>query len=223
MMTFYYCYDAHCGWCYGFSKSITSFATQYKDHFHFEVLSGGMIPKEYAKPIKVMADFINEAYKKVEELSGVKFGADYLWHIQHPEISDWVPESLTPAIAMCIFKEYAPEHQVFIAADFQQAQFEEGRDLSDGEAYRHLLEKYHIPPEAFYQKLIDPVYAEKAQYEFALCRQLQVTGFPKLLLQTADTKFYLLAEGYTPAETLHVRLENIMKELINNQNNQSER
>ncbi len=221
-MTFYYCYDAHCGWCFGFSKVMAAFAERYKDFFHFEVLSGGMIPKESAKHIKAMAGFIEDAYKRVEELTGAKFGADYLWHIQNPDESDWVPESLTPAIALSVFKEYAPEKQVQIAADFQKALFEEGRDLSDGEAYRHLLEKYSVPAEAFYQKLSDPVYAEKARYEFALCRQLQVTGFPKLLLQTADTKFYLLAEGYTPLETLNARLENIMNELATSQKNSTE-
>lgn len=220
-MTFYYCYDAHCGWCFGFSKTISTFAQQHKDRFHFEVLSGGMIPKESARPIKVMASFINDAYKRVEELTGAKFGADYLWHIQHPDDSDWFPESLTPAIALCIFKEYLPQRQVEVAADFQKALFEEGRDLSDGEAYRHLLIKYQIPDIDFYEKLTDPAYEEKARYEFALCRQLQVTGFPKLLLQTADTKFYLVAEGYTPLDTLNARLASIMNELAREQQNQN--
>ncbi|MCH5600305.1 DsbA family protein [Niabella ginsengisoli] len=212
-MTFYYCYDAQCGWCFGFSKVITQFADLYKDKFQFEVLSGGMIPKEGAKPVKAMAGYIGDAYKKVEELAGVRFGADYLWHIQNPDESDWFPESLTPAIALCVFKEYWPEQQVYIAADFQKALFEEGRDLSDGEAYRHLLEKYDIPADEFYQKFSDASYIDKAKHEFALCQQLQVTGFPKLLLQVNDTKFYLLAEGYTPLNTLNARLENILKEL----------
>lgn len=212
-MTFYYCYDAHCGWCYGFSKVISSFAEQYKSQFHFEVLSGGMVPKESAKPIKSMAGYINSAYKRVEETTGVIFGADYLWHIQNPDDSDWVPESLTPAVALCIFKEYHPDQQVQMAVDIEKALFEEGRDLSDPEAYRHLLVKYNIPTEDFYNKLTDEVYIEKAKYEFALCRQLQVTGFPKLLLQVSDTKFYLLSEGFTSLENLNARLETILKEL----------
>lgn len=192
---------------------MVAFAEQYKRNFHFEVLSGGMIPKSSAKPIKAMAAFIGDAYTRVEELTGAQFGADYLWHIQHPGESDWVPESLTPAIALCIFKEYAPGMQVHIAADFQKALFEEGRDLSDGEAYRHLLLKYEVPEEDFYKKLKDEAYEEKARYEFALCQQLKVTGFPKLLLQVSDTRFYLVAEGFTPFDTLNARLENILIEL----------
>lgn len=209
-MTFYYCYDAHCGWCFGFSRVIAAFADRHKHQFHFEVLSGGMIPKEGAKPVKAMAAYIQSAYPRVDALSDVRFGAYYLWHIQHPEDSDWYPESLTPAIALCIFKEYQPGRQVAIAADFQKALFEEGRDLSDGEAYRLLLEKYKIPESAFFEKLSQPVYVEKANEEFALCQQLKATAFPQLLLQVDDSKFYLVAEGYTPLEALQARLETIL-------------
>lgn len=212
-MTFYYCYDAHCGWCFGFSKVITQFAEQHKTDFSFEVLSGGMIPKESARPVKAIAAYINDAYKRVEELSGARFGEEYLWHIQNADESDWVPESLTPAIALSIFKEYVPAKQVQVAADFQKALFEEGRDLSDGEAYRHLLEKYNIPIGEFYKKFTDEIYKDKAVHEFSLCSQLQAAAFPKLLLQVSDTKFYLISEGYTPLETLNIRLEHILKEL----------
>lgn len=212
-MTFYYCYDAHCGWCYGFSKSITQFQEQFATQFHFEVLSGGMIPKEFARPIKATARFILEEHKRVEELSGASFGPAFLWHIQNPDDSDWFPESLTPAIALCVFKQFVPQQQVQVAADIQKAQFAEGRDLSDGEAYRHLLAKYQIPEEAFYQKLKDPTYEEQARYEFALCKQLQVTAFPKLLLQVSDTKFYLVSEGFTPIDILTNRVEAILQEL----------
>ncbi len=50
----YYCYDAYCGWCYGFSPVIKKIASAYKDKLSFEVLSGGMIPKEYERPISAI-------------------------------------------------------------------------------------------------------------------------------------------------------------------------
>src|SRR5690349_5571637 len=104
--TMIYCYDAYCGWCYGFSPVIKKISTEYRDAFHFEVLSGGMIQPEHPTHIKATAPYIQKAYKHVEELSGVKFGQDYLWHIFNPDQSDWFPDSEKPAIAMCIFKEY---------------------------------------------------------------------------------------------------------------------
>ena len=209
----YYCYDAYCGWCYGFSRVIKKIAERYKDKLSFEVLSGGMIPAENPRPIAATADYINEAYHRVEELTGIKFGEDYLWHIRNPIESDWFPHSEKAAIALSIFKEIFPELQVQFVADLQYALHYEGRDLTDDEAYRHLLEKYKIDAESFYIKLKSEEYKEKAYYEFSLCKQLQVTGFPAVLLQIGETKFYLVARGYATYEDIEARIENILKEV----------
>lgn len=208
-----YCYDAYCGWCYGFSPVIKRIAEEYKDQFDFEVLSGGMIITEKAKHISVTAAYVEQAYKVVEEQTGIKFGQDYLWHITHAEDSDWYPSSEKPAIALCIFKEFYPERQIEFATDLQYALHCEGRDLCDDEAYIHLLEKYSIQPETFYTKLKSEAYKEMAYYEFALCKQLQVTGYPAVLLQINDTKFHLLARGYTTYEDLKERLDTVLKEI----------
>jgi putative protein-disulfide isomerase len=209
----YYCYDAYCGWCYGFSPVIKKIAAEYKDTISFEVLSGGMIPADNPRPIAATAAYISKAYKTVEEMTGIQFGKDYLWHIFNPDESDWFPHSEKAAIALCIFKELYPAKQVEVAADLQYALHFEGRDLTDNEAYRHLLEKYSTAAEEFYSKLKSEIYKEKAHYEFALCQQLQVTGFPAVLMQVADTKFYLLARGYATYEDIKQRIDNILAEI----------
>ena len=210
--TLIYCYDAYCGWCYGFSEVIKKVYSEYKNKLEFEVLSGGMILPEEPVAIGVTAKYIESTYKRVEELSGAKFGEDYLWHIRHPDQSDWFPNSEKPAIALCVFKEYIPNQQVSFAADMQYALHFEGRDLTDDEAYLLLLEKYNIPAEEFYEKLHDEEYKEQAYYEFALCKQLNVSGFPAVFIQTGETKFHHIAQGYTPFESLNERIENVLKE-----------
>lgn len=208
----FYCYDAYCGWCYGFSPVIKKLVDNYPS-LQVEVLSGGMIIAEKPVPISATAGYIVKAYPTVEEYTGIKFGADYLWHINNPQLSDWFPDSEKPAIALCIFKEFYPGRQVEFAGDLQYALHFEGRDLTDDEAYRHLLEKYSIQPEIFYSKLKSEEYKEQAHYEFQLCKQLQVTGYPCVLLQNSETKFTLLARGFTDYETLEARLEAALKEV----------
>ncbi len=205
--TLIYCYDAYCGWCYGFSEVMKKINSEYKNKLEIEVLSGGMILPEESIHISATANYINKAYKNVEELTGIKFGEDYLWHINHPDASDWYPNSEKPAIALCIFKEYFPDQQVSFAADLQYALHYEGRDLTDDEAYRNLLEKYNLPATEFYEKLREAIYKEMAHYEFALCKQLQVEAFPAVLLQLSATKFHLLAKGYTDYESLSNRID----------------
>ena len=209
----YYCYDAYCGWCYGFSPVISQLAKEYEDKFPFEVLSGGMILPEEPTPFAPMARYIQTAYKRVEELTGIKFGQDFLWHVFHPNETDWYPDSTKSAIALCIFKDYYPDKAIFFARDLQFALNYEGRDLTDNEAYRHLLLKWNIPEEEFYSKLKTEEYKEKAYYEFALVKQLQVTGFPAVLMQVSDSKFYLLSSGYTDYETLKQRIEKLLQEI----------
>jgi putative protein-disulfide isomerase len=208
-----YCYDAYCGWCYGFSPVIAKLAANYKNQLGFEVLSGGMILNETPKPISLTANYILKAYKTVEEHTGVRFGEDYLWHIRNPDKSDWFPDSEKSAIALCVFKEYFPDKQVDFACDLQFALHYEGRDLCDDEAYRHLLEKYGLEAEAFYAKLHSEEYRDKAHHEFALVKQLQVTGFPAVLMQVDESRFYLVARGYTNYQDLSTRVDKVLSDL----------
>jgi putative protein-disulfide isomerase len=210
--TLYYCYDAYCGWCYGNSAVMKKIVENFVDKIHVEVLSGGMVLPEHPKHISVTADYINQAYKRVEEYTGVKFGEDYLWHIQHANQSDWFPNSEMPSIALCILKEYMPNNQVTIATALQYALHYEGRDLTDKEAYRHLLTEWNIDADTFYQKLASETYKDKAHYEFALCKQLNVSSYPTCLLQVSNTKLYLLSNGYASYENLSERILRVMGE-----------
>ena len=208
-----YCYDAYCGWCYGFSPVMKQLQSAYADQLDVEVLSGGMMLPERPTPVAVIAPHVQSAYKRVEELSGVKFGPDFLWHIFNPDKSDWYINSEKPAIALCIFKEYYPDRSLDFASELQYALNYEGRDLTDNEAYRHLLKKYNIPEEDFYTKLVSETYKDKAHYEFMLCKHLKVSGFPAVFLQVSQNKVYALANGYTDYATLSARLENVLKEI----------
>lgn len=209
----FYCYDAYCNWCYAFSPVMEKIAGEYKNRLQFEVLSGGMILPETPRPISVMADYFLQNCQTVAEHTGAEFGEDFLWHLKNPDLSDWFPNSEKPAIALCAFKEYHPDKQVAFAADLQYSLQYEGRDLCDNEAYRHLLEKYAIPADAFYNALKDPAYKEKARDEFSICQQLKVTGYPAVLMQVNEAKFILLASGYTTYEVLKQRIETALKDL----------
>lgn len=210
---FIYCYDAYCGWCFAFSNVMKKIVHEYAHVMDFDVYSGGMILPETPVHISVSAPLIQKFYKQVEAITDARFGNDYLWHINHPEESDWYPNSEKPAIALCIFREYYPDLQVQLAQKLQQALFVEGRDLTDNEAYRHLLDQYQIPAEEFFTKLNDSAYKEKAYYDFAAVKQLQVSGYPTAFIQTGDLKFEMVARGYTDHQSLKARIDGVLKNL----------
>ena len=57
--------------------------------------------------IEKIGPYIQGAYKRVEELTGIKFGEDFLWHVFNPDKSDWVMNSEKPAIAKNKFQQIA--------------------------------------------------------------------------------------------------------------------
>ncbi len=202
-----YCYDAWCGWCYGFSPVMKKLYAHYNEMLTIEVLSGGMIIPKQPVPVSAISEFVMESYQDVEDMTGVSFGEDYLWHMRNPELSDWFPSSEKSAIALTVFKDYEPELQVPFASDLQYGLFYEGRDLTDDEAYRHLLQKYNINAKEFYDKLHSPLYIQKAYDEFALCEQLKVSGYPQLMLQMGSDKIYLINRGYADYDTLSSKID----------------
>jgi len=205
-----YCYDAYCGWCYGFSEVIKNIEKKYHNKLQFETLAGGMITPEKPVHISTTANYILNAIPKVEALTGAKFGLDYLWHLKNPTETDWFPNSTKPAIAACIIKEKNPLLQIKFIEAIQFGLFAEGRDLTDDEAYRHLLPLFGIEAEEFYAKLKDEKYLTQAKQEFETCKQLQVHGFPALYVQHPNGKIFAIASGYTNEKDIETRLERIL-------------
>ncbi len=58
-----------------------------------------------------------------------------------------------------------------------------------------------------------PAFQEAARYEFALAKQLEVTGYPQLLVQAGATQFYLIAKGYTDFDNLEERIQKVLAEI----------
>jgi putative protein-disulfide isomerase len=94
----------------------------------------------------------------------------------------------------------------------QEALYKEGRDLTDKEAYRHLISTFGVDPETFLSSLSDDAYKEKAYYDFSLIKQLNVTGFPTVFLQMDESKLYMIARGYSDLDSVELRINKILAE-----------
>lgn len=205
-----YVYDALCGWCYGFSKVIHAFYEEHKGEFEFEVLSGGMMTGSRTGTINKIAPFIKTAYKTVEETTGIKFGEAYLKHLEEGIM---ILDSEKPSIALCVFKSYLPEQAVSFVHDLQDSMYFEGKDANDNDLYRYLAVNYGLDPDEFEARLNQEAFKEAAHYDFSLAKQLNITGYPAVLVQSGETNFYLVAKGYTDIDTLEMRVDNVLKEI----------
>ncbi len=203
----YYAYDALCGWCYGFSPVIKKVFEQYRSQINFEVLSGGMITGERVGEIKKMAPYILNAYKRVEELSGVTFGEGFLDVIKE---GSTVFSSEKPGIAMTIFKEYQPENSILFAHDLQYALNYYGYDLNKIDSYLPLIEKYGFNKNEFLIKMNSEKYKTKTYAEFKLVSEMGISGFPTTFIKK-DEKYFVLARGFQNFEIIDENIIKILK------------
>jgi len=203
-----YVYDALCGWCYGFSPVIRQFHQQYANNFDFDVLSGGMMTGARVKPISESMSYIEQAYKVVEDRTGVKFGEAYLTNILRP--GTYISNSEKPGMAMTLVKAILPESAVEFAGTVQNALYRQGVDLNVDAAYGPLVEPFGIDPDEFVDHLSDPAIKEQTWAEFNLVSKYGINGFPTVIAEVGDN-LYALSRGYVPYEQLAKSAEQILQ------------
>lgn len=193
-----YVFDPMCGWCYGFSKVMDTFAEKHQNDYSFEIISGGMVVGEREGPIGDFADYILGAYKRVEEYSGITFGEAYLDQLRTKKL--W-SSSVMPSIALETFKQFKPESALWFASEVQRAYFHDGKDLRDQQVYLTLIKKYGIDEQQFLAKLTSPEMKAAAETGFKQSAAFGVTGFPCVIMESKG-KYYAIAKGFTDLTTL---------------------
>ena len=197
-MKLIYIYDALCGWCYGFTPVIRQLQQQFGEEMEFEILSGGMLLSANHRPASAMYTYIQDAHKRVEEATGVAFGAAFLdGYLQTDDIMD----SEKPSIALTVFKQYQPENAISFAHDMQLALNYDGKSLNDDETYITLAEKYQLPAQEFLAKMKEDDNRYATHEEFNMVQQWGITGFPAVILDNGE-QLFLIARGFTPLEKI---------------------
>lgn len=206
-----YVYDAHCSWCFAFSKIIQSIQEKYRNEFDFEVLSGGMVIGDRIGAIRDAAPpNILEIYERIESFTGIKFSASYLAKVKQ---GDSIRNSEIPANALAVFKSYFPEKAIDYAHALQHELFITALEVDDDALYLGLAKKFGLDGPTFLAQMQQTEFQEAARYEFALAKQLQVTGYPQILVQAGATQFYLIAKGYTDLTSLEERVQKVLAEI----------
>lgn len=208
-MRLIYVYDALCGWCYGFSKTLNEFVANHPELEQVEVISGGMVRGERVRPISSMADYISGAYRDVEQRTGIKFGKEFLEGTLKEGTK--ILNSIPPAIAMAIFKREIADEQLDFASAIQRAFYFDGKDIEDKQMYAELAANFGLDRDEFLSKMNDPIYRDHAEKEFMITQSWGINGFPSLILE-AGGQLNLMAHGALPLEMLEENYKIVLQE-----------
>jgi putative protein-disulfide isomerase len=203
-MKIYYVYDALCGWCYGFSPVMERTAERFQNEVVFEVLSGGMITGERIGPIGTVAPYIRQAYRTVEEATGVRFGEKFL----NGPLKTGKPmfTSVPAGWALTAFKTLRPNAGIEVvrfAGALQKAVYHEGIEPANPEAYRATAEAFGFDWPTFKAVMTSDSTHARTEREFAAVARLGVSGFPTVIGEIPSTRqLTILAHGYTDETSL---------------------
>lgn len=201
-----YVYDALCGWCYGFSPVIQQLYEAHGDEYEFEVISGGMITGERIGPIGEVAPYIKQAYKEVEQRTGIVFGDAFLENVL--EEGSTVFSSIPPSIALAVFKKQRPGEAVRFASRLQKAIYYEGMPPEDWTAYGELATEFGLDGTAFVEAMRSEKGIALAEADFQRAQAFGVAGFPTVIVQNGED-YYLIARGYVDYKTLNNSLRSL--------------
>lgn len=206
-MKILYFWDAYCGWCYGFDKIFTKFYENHSD-IEIEIISGGLFFGDNSKKIKEYGYF-QEGNKKISEMYDVEFGEEYNKVLEEGEM---VLNSVHPAIAMDVVKEFIPNSKLLnFAYDIQCKFFIEGKSLSDVKTYVELSDKYEIDSSDFALKLtIAFKNSNSIHSDFIKTLNLGIESYPTAVLEK-DGEFFDLRGYATEPEDIEIHFNLITK------------
>jgi len=197
-------FDPLCGWCYGFGPVMVKLEEKYKNRLDFDVISGGMITGTRIGPLSNMASYIKQAYKVVEQSTGVKFGAQFV--NKTLEEGKVVFSSLEPAKALTIFKHLSKSSGIVFSHEIQKLIYMDGIDPVQYSAYLPLFEHY-----GFDRKIVLPLFASKDMEqetvnEFSLAQRWKINGFPSCVIQMVDGKAVPISNGFLSYEQMEKKI-----------------
>lgn len=200
-----YVWDAYCGWCYGFSKSIRTLHENHPE-LPLTLVSGSLFVRERSLPIKEYPH-IPEANKRISQLTGAEFGEAYLELLAD---GSFVLDSEVAAIGFSALRSFAPERAVYFASAMQHAFYYEGKSLSAVETYREIAIAHDLDPDLVIERMKEKDTINDAYADFKKVHQLNVNSYPTLLLKKGE-EYFSLGGGAMTTEKLEVRLKEILQ------------
>nr|MDH3175145.1 DsbA family protein [Bacillus pumilus] len=200
-----YVWDAYCGRCYGFSNSIRTLHENHPE-MSLTLVSGGLFVGERSLPIKEYPH-ISEANQRISQLTGIEFGERYQKLLAN---GTFLLDSEAAAIRFSALRSVAPDRALYLAASMQKAFYQDGKSLSDDEMYQEIALAHHLDPNAVIERMKTKEVINDAYADFAKVHQLQVNGYPTLLLKKGD-EYFSVGGGAMTAEKLEERLKEIIE------------
>jgi putative protein-disulfide isomerase len=198
--------DPMCSWCYGFGKEMTSIVESMPD-LEVQVVLGGMAAGSTTVLDDAGKQFRLTHWARVEQMSGAEFNREALLARKN---FVYDTEPVCRAVVTARLMEPSVDLLKIFRA-FQRAFYVDGLDTTDGKVLSEVgaaalkAAGFDTDAEKFHALWASQKAIQAARADFALTRELRVSGFPSVFVEL-DGKIGQLSSGYATAADIQQKL-----------------
>lgn len=203
-MQLIYVADPMCSWCWGFSSRPLSALLDDEAHT-LALVMGGLRPGTTEPLGAAKANEILGHWQRVAQMSGAPFAAAPHAVLNNPTfVYDTEPASR----AVVVVRERWPDQAWPFMKAVQQAFYADARDVTQGPVLTAIVAECGLPADEFRAAFDAPAAREATARDFVQAQEWGIRGFPALIAQHGG-RLHMVAQGYTPVETLRERLNGL--------------
>lgn len=203
-MNLIYIADPMCSWCYGFSRPMDALLAEPGEAapLQLALVMGGLRPYTTETLAPETAEEILGHWRHVHEASGLPFAPAPHTALHRP---GFVYDTEPASRAVVTVRTRWPRLVWRYFKAVQQAFYAGAQDVTRPEVLLDLAEPLGMPLKEFGAAFDSAEMREATRADFAQCQAWGLRGFPALVAEQGQ-QLHLVAQGYTPAETLRERL-----------------
>lgn len=200
-----YVVDPMCSWCYAFTGPIHKAVETFGSRFSLRLIMGGLRPFEHAEILTPqLANFLDHHWRQIEQVSGQPFNYNLLKRIG-------LRYDTGPACrAVVTMRRLRPNLAFDYLTALQHHLFNVDADPSDIMALAGVAKDFALSASEFSHEYEKDEILNETYADFNEARQLQVQGFPCVLLRRGSEPYMVVTKGYVAQDELIRRLEQAM-------------
>lgn len=195
--------DPMCSWCYGIAPEYSRLIDRFDGDLEFELVMGGLRPYN-TQTMPELKDFLTEHWHEVNERSGQEFSYGIL------DDASITYDTEPPSRATVVVRQLSPEKEIEFFKKAQTLFYKENKNMHLAESYYELLDDMNIDKESFTTAFNSDEMKRKIKDDFSRASALNVNSFPTIILEH-EGKYHAIARGYSTADKMIKRIENIVK------------
>jgi len=188
-----------CSWCYAFSPTFEKLKNALPKDIKVQYVMGGLAPHSDEVMPQNMQEMLKGIWKQIEERVGTKFNFDF-WTNCTPKRSTYLSCQAT-----IVARNQDKEYEMIKA--IQKAYYLEAKNPSDTNTLVSLAEQIGLEKKEFTKALTSISTITKFKNDLNLGINLQVNGFPSLVLQNDDK--------YKKIQVDYKNHQSMLKEIMN--------